>query len=427
MRRYLNVFLLLVTLAVAASLSGCASHKGQPVMKTPSGAVIGENMPEFKATPGGAGQGPLATGQKGRASVSPYYDANGQAVPAPMDAAAPQPELAPVKVGILVPLSGPQAELGQAMLNAAQMALFDVNASNITLVPRDTTLGAAKAANEVLAEGAQIILGPLFAQDVKAVSPIARIRKVPVIAFSTDWSAAGENTYIMGFLPFGQVSRVVDYAAKHGAKSFGALIPQTPYGMAVNSSLKNELQRQKLPVPYSLVFEPANGLDNASRQIAQTRVDALLLPIAGAQLTQSANLLNQAHLNPAQTRVIGTGLWDDSSQAAARFNGAWFAAPDPKLRIGFNASYRETYGAPAPRLATLAYDATALSAALAAKGLRDGGSPAFTRTDLTNPNGFAGLDGVFRFRPDGLAERGLAILEMQNGSAVVVDPAPTRF
>ena len=422
MRRYLNVFLLVVTLA----LVGCASDKTKPVMKTPSGQIIGENVPDFSAVPGGAGQGPLVTGQNGRASVTPYYDQTGKQIPAPAGVAAPA-ELPSVKVGILVPLSGPQAELGEAMLNAAQLALFDVNASNITIVPRDTTQGAAKAANEVLAEGAQIILGPLFAQDVKAVSPIARVRNVPVIAFSTDWSAASENTYIMGFLPFGQVSRVVDYAAKHGAKSFGALIPQTPYGMAVSGSLKNELQRQRLNAPYVLVFEPTNGLPSATQQISQTKFDALLLPVAGAQLTQSATLLRQNDVNLSQTRLIGTGLWDDSPQAASLLTGAWFAAPDPKLRASFNVNYRSNYGANPPRLATLAYDATALSAALAAKGQNTGGKPAFTRADLTNPNGFAGLDGVFRFRPDGLAERGLAILELRSNGPVVIDPAPTRF
>lgn len=420
MRRYLNVFLLVVTLALA----GCASDKPQPVLKTPSGQVIDENVPDFDPVTDGKGQAPLVTGQKGRNSVSPYYSVNGQQPPEQAATTPPQQQLPSVKVGVLVPLSGPQAALGEAMLNAAQLALFDVNATNITIVPRDTTQGAAKAANEVLAEGAEIILGPLFAQDVKAVAPIARVRKVPVIAFSTDWSAASDNTYIMGFLPFGQVSRIVDYAAKKGAKNFGALIPQTPYGAAVNGSLKNELQRQRLAAPYSLVFEASNGLPSATQQIAQTKFDALLLPVAGAQLTQSVQLLNQSG---SQARLIGTGLWDDSPQAAAQLNGAWFAAPDPKLRTSFTSNYRETYGGNPPRLATLAYDATALSAALAAKGLNAGGKPAFSRADLTNPNGFAGLDGVFRFRPDGLAERGLAVLELRNGRAEVIDPAPTRF
>lgn len=419
MRRYLSLFLVVVTL----TLAGCAGDKATPTMRTPSGEAISDRVPDFSPNPQGTGQAPMSTAQSGRSSVSPYYNA---AQPGQTTSPALK-ELAAVKIGILVPLSGPQAELGQAMLNAAQLALFDVNASNITIVPRDTTTGAARAANEVMAEGAQIILGPLFAQDVKAVAPIARVRNVPVLAFSTDWTAASENTYIMGFLPFGQVSRVVDYAAKRGLRNFGALIPQTPYGIAVNGSLKNELQRQKLSAPQSLIFDANTGLTSAVQQISQNKVDALLLPVAGAQLSQSATLLRQNDMSLSQTRILGTGLWDDSPQASAQLAGGWFAAPDPKLRASFNTNYRNTYGTAAPRLATLAYDATALSAALANKGLQENNKPAFTRADLTNPSGFAGLDGVFRFRPDGLAERGLAILELRNGGPVVIDPAPTHF
>jgi branched-chain amino acid transport system substrate-binding protein len=411
MRRYLSLFLLVVTIAV----TGCATK--QPDMKTPSGTVIGDRVPNFQPVTGNSGQAPLATAQNGHNNSTPYYNA-------PAAPGVPS-DLPPVKIGILVPLSGSQADLGQAMLNAAQLALFDVNAKNITIVPRDTTMGAAKAANEVLAEGAQIILGPLFAQDVKTVTPIARARNVPVIAFSTDWTAAADNTYIMGFLPFGQVTRVVDYAIQHGAHNFGALIPQTPYGIAVNSSLKNELQRQKISSPYSLIFNPSN-IDGASKQIAQNKFDALLLPIGGAQLNQVANALHES--NPvSQTHLIGTGLWDDVPQVGSQLQGGWFAAPDPKLRAAFNNSYHDTYGAAPPRLATLAYDATALAAALSVKGQHQNGQPAFSRADLTDPNGFAGLDGVFRFRPDGLAERGLAVLELQSGGAVVIDPAPTHF
>jgi ABC-type branched-subunit amino acid transport system substrate-binding protein len=317
------------------------------------------------------------------------------------------------------------------MLNAAQLALFDMGTSNITLIPGDTGKGPIKAANDVLNDGAQIILGPLFAPDVKAVSPIAAQHNVSVIAFSTDWTAANQNTYIMGFLPFGQVSRVVDYATKHGAKNFAGIIPESPYGTVVNGTLKNELQRQGLNPPQSNVFNSTNGLNKAVQGIAAAQqpgamqtIDAVMLPLGGAQLSQAAVLLRQ---NNSQMRILGTGLWDDSTSAAQLLPGAWYAAPDPASRAAFNAKYRDTYGATAPRLATLAYDATALAAALAVKGLNETGQPAYDRASLTNPSGFAGLDGVFRFRPDGLAERGLAVLELRPTGPVVIDPAPTRF
>jgi len=426
MRRSFRLFLV----AVSLTLAGCAGSP-QPVMRTPSGASINGNLPDFSANGReSSGMEPMATANAGRASITPYYQTpaaqNGSPVvnPAP---AAPTADLPPVKVGLLVPMSGPQGALGQAMLNAAQLALFDVGATNITLLPHDTAPGAAKAANDVLNEGAQIILGPLFAQDVKAVSPIAASRNIPVIAFSTDWTAVSANTYIMGFLPFGQVSRVVDYAIRNGARNFAALVPQTPYGAAVNGTLKNELNRQRLAAPASVVFSDTM-LPQAVQQINNTKmVDSLVLPLGGTQLAQTATLLRQNNWNMRQIHILGTGLWDDAPQNAAIVPGGWYAAPDPRLRIAFTNKYNETYGQNPPRLATLAYDATALAAALAVKGQRENGKPAYDRADLTNPSGFAGLDGVFRFRPDGLAERGLAVLEIRNGGSVVIDPAPTRF
>lgn len=426
MRRYLNLFMVLVTLSILGGCAGTSTTTPQPdtTMRTPTGHEISDRVPHFDPQAPSTGEAPLETAASGRHAVTPYYQDSAQHSPTQAPSVLDMPE---VKVAVLVPLSGAQADLGQAMLNAAQLALFDVNASNITLVPQDTTTGAAQAAKTALDEGAQIILGPLFAQDVKAVSPIAQSRNVPVIAFSTDWSAATANTYIMGFLPFGQVSRVLDYAARRGVKNVSALIPQTPYGTAVNSSLKYETQRQNMAAANVVTFTNAT-LPQAVTQISATQHgDALVLPIGGAQLTQMATQLRQNNWNFGYTRLLGTGLWDDSPQAASTIPGGWYAAPDPRLRMAFNSKYQQTFGAMPPRLSTLAYDATALAAALAMKGLREGNQPAYSRADITNPNGFAGIDGVFRFRNDSLAERALAILELRTGGSAVIDPAPTRF
>jgi branched-chain amino acid transport system substrate-binding protein len=430
MRHYLSLFLLLVTLTVLnLALAGCAGEPGKPSgnqspWRTPSGGEIDPSqLPDFSTQNREGGQTPMTTmNEAGRNTPSPYYTSKTQVA-----------DLPTVKVALLVPLSGPQANLGQAMLNAAQMAIFDIGASNVTIIPRDTNKGARQAASEAISEGAALILGPLFAQDVKAVSPVAASSNLPVIAFSTDWTAVTDNTYIMGFLPFGQVARVVEYATKHGAKNFAALIPQTPYGMAVNTTLRNQVQRENLPEPQSTIFG-TNQLPRAVQQMASKQqagsmwaADAIMLPLGGPQLSEAATLLRQNDMSLRQSRILGTGLWDDSPQAAALLPGGWYAAPDPSLRVKFNSQYTATYGAQPPRLASLAYDATALAAALAIKGLNETGQPAYDRASITNPSGFSGLDGIFRFRKDGLAERGLAVIELQPSGPVVVDPAPKRF
>ncbi len=418
MRTHLKLFCCLVTL----TLAGCAGV-GQSPWQTPSGGSISaDRMPDFNQAQRGGQATPMTMASNAQEAGTPA------AVPTKAMA-----DLPPVKVALLVPMTGPQGALGQAMFNASQMALFDVGASNITISPHDTNKGAAAAATQAVEEGAQMILGPLFAQDVKAVSPIAAARNVPVIAFSTDWTAATANTYIMGFLPFEQITRVADYARTRNAKIFTALIPKTPYGTAVNVTLQNYAQHNNLTTPQTIVFSNAQLGEAIKKMAAQQQAggqwaaDALVLPLGGPQLAQAATLLRQNDMSMRQTRILGTGLWDDSPQASALLPGGWYAAPDPNLRTKFNGQYVQTYGRPAPRLATLAYDATALASVLAIKGLRENGSPAYDRASLTNPNGFLGLDGVFRFRPDGLVERALAVLELSTTGPVVVDPAPTHF
>ena len=88
--------------------------------------------------------------------------------------------------------------------------------------------------------------------------------------------------------------------------------------------------------------------------------------------------------------------------------GGLYAAPDPSGFRAFAGRYRTKYGAEPVRTATLAYDAVALVAALA----RTQGPQRFSPDVLTSPSGFAGIDGLFRFRPDGTNERGLAVMRV---------------
>lgn len=350
-----------------------------------------------------------------------------------------------VKVALLVPLSGPHSEVGEAIVNAAQLALFDVGASTFELLPRDTkgtASGAYSAAESAVAEGAQLILGPLLADEVRSVAPVAKAANVNVIAFTTDWKQAGGNTYVMGFVPFGQVQRVVTYAASKGLRNIGVIAPQTDYGNAVMSAYNAYAPQSGLQTIDTLRFRAGDaGLSPQIQKFARfdsrkqpdgtfapAPFDAVFLPAGGSDAHTIANLLSYYELDTTSVRRLGTGLWDDGTMTReTNLNGGWFAAPDPRARDTFDSKYRDAYGMTPPRLASLGYDATALAAVLARTGIQRSGSPAFDRTAITNPNGFAGIDGIFRFRPDGLAERGLAILEIKNGVAVVVDPAPRTF
>jgi branched-chain amino acid transport system substrate-binding protein len=345
-----------------------------------------------------------------------------------------------VKVALLVPLSGNSAEIGEAISNAAQMALFDTGADSFELIPRDThgtAAGAAAAAQSAVQDGARLILGPLLADEVHAVAPIIQAANINMVAFTTDWKQAGSNTFVMGFVPFGQVQRVLSFAASKGIHSIGVVAPQSDYGNAIMSVYDAQAQAYGLQTmdiirtrPGDPGLSPAiqkfSRMDNRKRgdgTIAPAPFDAVFLPASGTDLQTIANLLTYYDLDPKTVRRLGTGLWDDPTiSRETNLNGGWFAAPDPSARKVFEQKYRDIYGMNPPRLASLGYDATALAAVLAKTG-----HSGFDRAAITNPNGFSGIDGIFRFRNDGLAERGLAILELQGGQPVVIDPAPRTF
>jgi branched-chain amino acid transport system substrate-binding protein len=355
----------------------------------------------------------------------------------------------PVKVGLLVPMSGANAELGKAMLEAAQLALFTTGGEQLTLVPRDTAgtpEGAANAARQAIAEGAKLLLGPLLAAEVEAVKPVARDAKVNVIAFSTATQLAGGNVFLMGFLPRQEVAREVSFARERGFTRFAALAPNTQYGHLVGDALRDvagtagatarieyfdargsdlgpTIQRLLTSGSSPAAVGPPGAPPPASAA-AGAGFDALLLPEGGAQLKQIAHQLQQAGLDTARVRLLGSGLWDDPAIAGEpALYGGWFAASPPEPRREFESRFQATYGHPPPRLASLAFDSAALAAVLA----KSGGPEPFSQEAILNPSGFTGVDGLFRFTQEGLVQRGLAVLEVQPQGNVVVSPAPTNF
>lgn len=328
------------------------------------------------------------------------------------------------KVALLLPLSGRGKETGEAMLNASMLAMNDLGASDLfELMPEDTGPGASVAVQKSLANGAGLILGPVFSDDTKAVAPLAVQRGVPVVSFSTDTTAAVGSTFLMGFVPQTQVEQILDYAAARGLTRIALIAPRDAYGDAVAATFYSHVRFRGYSnaglLRYEGVSAPSPEQFAALRQAAPT---AVLIAAAGPQAAKISAALSAQGMSPQMVKRLGTGLWDDlSAQRQPELQGAWYAASTPDLRVRFERRYRETYGATPPRLASLAYDATALAVVLSKTG------KGFGRSTLTNPNGFAGIDGIFRFRMDGLAERGLGILEIGGQSARVIQPAATSF
>ena len=342
-----------------------------------------------------------------------------------------QPGQTPIRVGLILPLnSGPPAArtLAAAMAKSAQLALFDSKNSNILLITADEGSkpeDAAAAATKLLAQGAEVIIGPLFGASVSAVAPIARDRGVPVLAFSTEKSVAGDGTYLLSFLPQNEVKRVVGYAAAQGHKNFAALVPDSDYGVVVSGAFTDSVKTAKGTSVAIEKFTPnTNAVMAPSTNVAKANADAVMIGAGGPILRAIAPSLSFAGLERDKVKLLGTGLWDDPNIAREdMLTGGWFAAPDPEADAAFTTRYHDTFGANPPQLAPLAYDAVALVALLST-------GPAyhrFTQSALMDPNGFSGMDGIFRFNTDGTSERGLAILEVAPDGFHVVSPAPKTF
>jgi ABC-type branched-subunit amino acid transport system substrate-binding protein len=352
-----------------------------------------------EATPGGPPQQPLAVG-------------NGQ-----------------VKVGLILPLSasGNAGVAAQSMKNAAEMALAEFQNPNLQLLIKDDAggpQGAQQGTQQALDEGAEIILGPLFAVSVPATAQLARARGISVIAFSTDSSVAGRGVYLLSFLPESDVNRIVEYSASLGKRSFAAMLPENAYGNVVEATFKQAVGRRGGRIVAFQKYDADRA--TAARTVASSlgTADALFIADDGDSVVQVADALTAAGANLKNIQLLGTGLWDNPRVfESPALQGGLYAAPDPAGFRSFSSRYRAKYGADPVRTATLAYDAVALVAALA----RTQGATRFSPDVLTNPSGFAGIDGLFRFRADGTNERGLAVMRVGSGGGVAVAGSPKSF
>jgi ABC-type branched-subunit amino acid transport system substrate-binding protein len=331
----------------------------------------------------------------------------------------------PLRAAMLLPLSGPQAALGQAMLNAGYMALFDESQAGIELAPRDTggtPAGAREAARAAIADGARVLIGPLTSAEAAAVAIPARAAGVPVLAFTNDSQRAGNGVWVLGITPRQQVRRVVAAAAAQGAQRFALGAPDNEFGRALADALRGATGDLGLPPP-SIALHPANSdpaMAASGARISGGRADAVLIGEGGDRARRfAATWVAEAQAGGQTPRLLGTALWlnDTALGREPALEGAWFAGPDGRARARFESRYRDAFRETPPRVAATAYDA----AAIATRSLRSGALPG----QAIGGEGFAGADGPVRLLPDGQTLRGLAVYAVSSGTEPqVVEQAP---
>ncbi|PCG13995.1 MULTISPECIES: penicillin-binding protein activator [Sphingomonas] len=361
-----------------------------------------------------------------RAPMEPGRTQTGAQTPRPTNPEVVQglpQDVARNRVALLVPLSGGNAGVGKSLANATQLALLDTRNQQVRITNYDTAPGAAQAARRAIADGAQLILGPLLADDVRAVAPIARAAGVPVLSFSNDVSVAGNGAYLLGYAPAQAIERVVAYASGKGISNFGGLVPNALYGSRASTAFLRAVEDAGGRVVSLQTYDRGAVGAAVQRMAKDAPFGAVLIADSAPAAAAAVPLLRRA--SPS-TQVLGTELWnsDNNIAATSALNGAWFASVPDNLYRQYARNYRARFGAAPYRLSSLGYDSVLLVVRIA----RDwrAGTP-FPEGRLRDSDGFAGIDGAFRFGRDGVAERALEVKEIRGGATVTVSAAPTGF
>ena len=443
-------------------LAAC-NHLGTPpeVQAPPPRAAAPAPTPAPQARPT-----PPATATPAPVVVPATPRTPANAKPARSPAAATEQ---PVVVGLLLPLSGPARPLGIAMQRAAEIAFFDLAGPRLTLRFYDTggiAEGATTATRAALDAGAELLLGPVFAPAVRAAADARGDAAVPILAFSNDAPVAGDGVFILGPRPEEQIARVLSHAADQGVRRLGVFLPANLYGDLVRETVAALAPQLGISVTRTAFFEPGapdapqkirafadfprrKAALQAERKALAGRSDviskralkrlegldslgdppyeAVLLPVGGAELRRLAPHFAYYDIDPRRVRYLGTALWNDptlSTEPALR-NGV-FAALSPDNGQPFKERYQKAFDTPPPGLAALAFDAVSLAAVLQLSA-DPVAETAFTLSRLTQAEGFSGVTGLFRLLPNGLNQRGLALMTITANGLETLDPAPSRF
>jgi ABC-type branched-subunit amino acid transport system substrate-binding protein len=363
--------------------------------------------------------------------VDPYPRGIAPAPISPLPATGDVLGTGSVRVALLLPRTaqGNAAGLAASMRNAAELALADFRGNDLTVLVKDTRgtpEGAVEAVNAALAEQVELVIGPLFAAEVRAAGPIARNAGIPVLSFSSDPTVAAPGIWVMGFLVGDQVRQVVAQAAASGKRSMAALVPESAYGTLAEAALREAAARNGVRLVQ--VERYAAGDVTAKAQLvaaSASQIDSVFAPEGPGVAPQVAAVLGSAGVDPSRVRILGSGQWNEPGvYGNGALAGSWFPAPDIAAFQQFAARYRGAYGADPQQTATLAYDAVVLAAGL----VRAAGARRFEASVIANPEGFlSSVNGLFRFTPNGTNDRGYAIYEVTGATPSLVQAAPRSF
>ena len=371
------------------------------------------------------------------------------------------------RVAVLLPLTGEFAKQGNGLKNATMMALEDVNDDHLVLQYYDTKgtpEGASIAVTNALNQDAQLIIGPMLSTSVQAIAPAAKRKGVPVIAFTSTSDVLQEGVYTMGLLLDEQVDRIMTYAARHNRSRFALLVPDNTTGIAsaraaLKSAVKNNVsvtaigfykpgttdftdllrkmtrydartaQLEQEQRKYSSAA--ANGDANAIRMMNKLKkldsygdigFDAVLIPDGGASLKSAVAMFGYYDVFSPEVKFIGTSIWDSTPlNKESTMRGSWYPALTNQNSAHFTDKYAQIFGEKPSSLYAFGYNAVALASAISRNGTDN------LDSKIVNPEGYLGVNGVFRFFANGFNQHSLDIKEVQSNGNYVVEAGVRKF
>ncbi len=371
-----------------------------------------------------------------------------------------------VKIALFLPFSGKNKELGNHLFNAATLSLFDNDLNNnIELVLIDSGESpqeAAKAIKEVVKQDIKVIVGPVFSNSVEAIEKDIKDNNIIAISLSNNAKLINKTNnkggiFLAGIMPEAQVEEIVTFSIEQNKKTFAIIAPNNQYGLIMTDLMKKTVKRKDgefiisefydsttkdftaianrvvnaFKVPAGLAEGGGNKLkkDSAIKESDRIYPKIIFIPESGKTLSKIVEAIKKQNKDERVYQIVGSAQWDDiSTLSDQNLQGAWFSAPDNQRFHSFEKAYYQNFNKFPPRLTSIVYDSVAVIADLVERKKTNTLEIAdFTAYSVWPKNGFQGIDGIFRFLPNGLVQRNLAMLQIKRDRFETIGKPSDKF
>ena len=360
-----------------------------------------------------------------------------------------------IKVGVMLPLSGEHSEIGNLILNAIEMAVFQTEENKLELHIKDTEAKSDKAKkvlSELIDEGVKVVIGPLFSKSLAAIQSEVTSKNINIFALTNNINLRNKGIWIFGVDPQAQTEKVLRYALEKGSKNIAALLPQNAYGLLLFDTITSFTQANLMKIEkiefynfslesqrktaqkiskgfkeYKLYLDKIKEQDNEEEKVNEVLFmekpfDSVFIAAAGQNLTVLSSQLQYNNVDPKIVQYLGISSWEDSSIVnEPALEGGVFVTTSEMYQKKIKLIYKNSFGKEMPKIAMIAYDIVALLGSL------NYSRSSFNIYDLVNEEGYIGLRGLFRLKKNGVVERAFQLKKIKNKKFTILKKANNQF